>query len=338
MLYSKEKIYYVYILLDPRKPGIYDYGNNRILNFEPFYVGKGKGSRLYCHEKTALKKLRNKRSLKENHKLNKIKNIINAGLRVISKKVKTNLTEKQAFLLETKVIVFIGRSDLGKGPLTNHSDGGEGPSNPSEKRRKRLSRAAKQQAKNRTPEERKKTSLALKRTRLARTPEENERIREKSSNSLKKSWGKKTEKQVKNRSRKIQKTWKNKSKEELIKFSKIMSNRKKKVWKNYSEDERNIVSKNMSRSASLRAPMSKETRNKKSQSLKIWHSSLSDKQRREQGRKISEGRKKTSPEKRALSRENYSRASLLKEATMSSAKRKERSKNMSISARARNKK
>ncbi len=40
--------YYVYVFLDPRKPGKWEY-NGIIFDFQPFYVGKGKGRRINSH-------------------------------------------------------------------------------------------------------------------------------------------------------------------------------------------------------------------------------------------------------------------------------------------------
>ena len=49
---EKENKYYVYIYLDPRKPGKYYYPNMDVcFLFEPFYVGKGKNKQMYSHLK-----------------------------------------------------------------------------------------------------------------------------------------------------------------------------------------------------------------------------------------------------------------------------------------------
>jgi len=115
-------MYYVYILLNPLKPGNYFYGE-LLLDYEPFYVGKGKNSRAEEHMKqTALDKDVNRM------KANLIKSIINKGKNVIIVKIEKNLEENYAFELEIKLIKIIGRKDLKLGPLTNLTDGGEGSS------------------------------------------------------------------------------------------------------------------------------------------------------------------------------------------------------------------
>ena len=112
--------YYVYALCDPRKPGVYEYGEYKF-EFEPFYVGKGSNDRCYWHLYEC--------NLEENtHKNNKIKKIIREGFEIIVVKYNENLIENVSFELEIDMIKTIGRADLGIGPLTNHTDGGEGTS------------------------------------------------------------------------------------------------------------------------------------------------------------------------------------------------------------------
>ena len=112
--------FYVYILLDPRKPGVYEYGEYKF-DYEPFYVGKGKDNRYHEH-------LRENSLKKNSYKNNKIKIIISEKLEPITIKVKENLLECQSFKFEIDLIKIIGRFDLGDGPLTNKTNGGEGTS------------------------------------------------------------------------------------------------------------------------------------------------------------------------------------------------------------------
>lgn len=100
--------YYVYILKDPRK------------NNEPFYIGKGKGTRAEHH----LKKYDTHNKLKNNV----INKILKENLNVIVDYYKTDLQEDEAHNLEIELISKIGRRDLGTGPLTNLTAGGEGVS------------------------------------------------------------------------------------------------------------------------------------------------------------------------------------------------------------------
>jgi hypothetical protein len=102
----KKKIFYVYVLFRP-------------WNGEPCYVGKGKGSRATYHF-----------ILGARH--------YNQHLAAVFKKAGTkelpcvilheHLDETTAFAYEVAFIAAIGRSDLGKGPLCNQTDGGEGTS------------------------------------------------------------------------------------------------------------------------------------------------------------------------------------------------------------------
>ena len=116
------KIYYTYVLLDPRKPGKYFYPNINIsFLYEPFYDGKGTGNRV-------LKHLNMKDYTFNNIKNIKIKKIIENNKIPLFIKPAENLYEKDAFLLEKHFIVNIGRIDKKCGPLCNFTDGGEGSS------------------------------------------------------------------------------------------------------------------------------------------------------------------------------------------------------------------
>jgi len=116
-----ENIYYVYIMLDIRKPGNYKYKNFNFL-YEPIYIGKGKKYRLNTHfSKNNLYKCGNK--LKTN-KILKIKLETNKFPKIY--KLYTNLTHSSACRMEKLLIKTIGRLDINTGPLVNLTDGGEG--------------------------------------------------------------------------------------------------------------------------------------------------------------------------------------------------------------------
>lgn len=143
--YDLRPIYFVYILFDE--------------SYVPRYIGKGKNKRDISHELN-VKKTKNWRK----------KNFIIATMRAIGEipKIKiTGLTEQQALLMETNLIIAIGRQDLEIGPLTNLTDGGEGTTSEDAKRReakktaKERSDIAKAREANKTPEER--TAIAKKR-------------------------------------------------------------------------------------------------------------------------------------------------------------------------------
>lgn len=129
--------FYVYVYLDPRKKGSYTYGKYSF-EYEPFYVGKGKGNRYKQHLLEC--------SLKYNNiKNNKIKLIIKNGLNPIILKIDKNLTEQKALNLEEYLIKKIGRIKLNSGPLTNLTNGGEGTNRivVSDNHKNNMSKAAK---------------------------------------------------------------------------------------------------------------------------------------------------------------------------------------------------
>lgn len=121
-------IFYVYVYLDPRKPGKYKYGSYEF-EYEPFYVGKGSG----------LRYIDNRRSGYFKNKINKIKE---SELKPIIIKVKDLLFEQEAFCLEIELIKLIGRINMNNGPLINFTDGGEGVSGCvyTEERKRKLSK------------------------------------------------------------------------------------------------------------------------------------------------------------------------------------------------------
>ena len=85
--------FYVYCLVDPR--------DNRI-----FYIGKGKGNRVFHHLSEALV------STKENLKLNIIRDIRKAGLCTKHYVIRHNLTEDEAYLLESTLIDLLSFGDF----------------------------------------------------------------------------------------------------------------------------------------------------------------------------------------------------------------------------------
>jgi len=109
--------FYNYIYLDPRKTGNFNYGEFHFA-YEPFYVGKGKGNRLYDHLKESMNRTHNK------WKIAKIKKIKKQGLNPIIIKIYNDISEKTALQNEMNLIKIIGRKN--KGPLVNLTDGGEG--------------------------------------------------------------------------------------------------------------------------------------------------------------------------------------------------------------------
>ena len=119
-LLDTEPIYYVYVYLDPRKLGTFDYAADLKFGYEPFYVGKGKGARSISHLR--LKRYNNP------SKVSRIEELVQLGYELTDFiiKIKEGLYEKDAFEVEQKTITSIGRLCDGTGPLTNLTIGGDG--------------------------------------------------------------------------------------------------------------------------------------------------------------------------------------------------------------------
>jgi len=126
--------FYVYVYLDPRKPGKYKYGLYEF-EYEPFYIGKGSNGRW--------NDINNGRSKQFKGIINNIKK---SGFEPIVIKVKENLNEDNSFILESNLIKLIGRKDLKNGLLINFTNGGEGVSGwvPSEEHNKKISKTRKE--------------------------------------------------------------------------------------------------------------------------------------------------------------------------------------------------
>jgi len=119
--------FYIYVYLDVRKFGVYKYGDYTF-DYEPFYVGKGKGRRCYDH----LTEARGSSCYSGNlNKMTIIKEILQENIEPNIIKVKEGLSERESLDLEIELILLIGRLDFNNGPLTNKSDGGETGCRPS---------------------------------------------------------------------------------------------------------------------------------------------------------------------------------------------------------------
>ena len=147
---QKEQKYkfYVYIYLDPRKPGKYLYENcNCSFLYEPFYVGKGgkgdHGRYRRWKQHIQITRLKEKEKTSNLFKYNKIKNILDQGLEPFIVIYERFEDESKALEMEKFLIKAIGRKDLKNGPLTNFTDGGEGLINVSEETRRRMSESQK---------------------------------------------------------------------------------------------------------------------------------------------------------------------------------------------------
>lgn len=170
MRYTNESICYVYVLLDPRKPGNYKY-SYWTFDYEPFYVGKGSKNRInstVLYEKHVGKSGTFKKKL--------VSKLVREGYTEIPYKIlRTDLTDSEAFSLERRLIQKIGRRNMNCGPLVNLSDGGEGEigRKVTRKTRSLLSERSKEQNSKMTEREREQKSAKLKsshRHRMLDTP------------------------------------------------------------------------------------------------------------------------------------------------------------------------
>lgn len=125
---ESDKKYYCYVLRDGMKP---------------FYVGIGSGYRIKEHQYDCNSVIRGGKGAKtgNKHKLNKMLKIQRLGGSVDYHLVGFYDSWEEACEVEIELISFVGRADLGTGPLVNKTSGGEGIVGTvhTEERRKKMS-------------------------------------------------------------------------------------------------------------------------------------------------------------------------------------------------------
>lgn len=155
----------VYAYLDPRKPGKYTYKDLCFL-FEPIYIGRGNVS-----QKRKLRHLKQSSNVR-------LKNLINLLLKQDQKPIIITLYKdlqfEQSQLIESNLILQIGRCDIFTGPLYNLCGGGGGIPGiiVSEEQRNQRSLWMKRYFSKLTPDQRKAHGI---KSLLNRTPEGKER-------------------------------------------------------------------------------------------------------------------------------------------------------------------
>lgn len=126
------------------------------LDGRPCYVGKGKGARWRHHGKYG----------RNRHLLNIIKQARAQGQELHRVKVRENMSEAEAFMLEKELIAFYGREDIDTGILVNLTDGGDGPAGYKMPPELRAHHSAIKRGLKQTPESNAKRSAALKGRRM----------------------------------------------------------------------------------------------------------------------------------------------------------------------------
>lgn len=130
----KKVKHYVYIYLDPRKPGKYEYFDQGIgisFDYEPFYIGEGKNNRLNAHLTEAKNDNFENIDGGNKYKIRKIRKIWEVGFQPIIYKIFEFENEQDALSFERTLGFLIGRCNQKRGPLTNLVDCGGKTTNPS---------------------------------------------------------------------------------------------------------------------------------------------------------------------------------------------------------------
>lgn len=110
---------YVYILLNPLKPGVWLYEKIKF-DFQPIYAGIGLGYRYRAHYS-----LKKNKSWHNEIKYRTIKKLIENGTPPICVKIYEDISREKAIKIEISFIKKFGKIIDGTGILTNISDGGD---------------------------------------------------------------------------------------------------------------------------------------------------------------------------------------------------------------------
>lgn len=117
---------FVYVYLDPREKGQYNYGEYHF-DYEPFYVGVSSGKTIHDRKTRHLYYARLDRDItNNNYKKNIIKSILSDNLEPFIIKYFDGITLSESFLKEIDMIEKIGNRYDKSGPLVNISRGGDG--------------------------------------------------------------------------------------------------------------------------------------------------------------------------------------------------------------------
>jgi hypothetical protein len=117
-----QRVSYVYALLDGSKKGPFEYLGYTFSHL-PFYIGKGKNTRIFNHQERAFHK-KDGKFIDDTLKARKIRKMIRQGIEVLPVFIKQHMTDASAVRFEMKAIKSIGR--IPDGPLVNLTAGGDG--------------------------------------------------------------------------------------------------------------------------------------------------------------------------------------------------------------------
>lgn len=104
--------------LDPELQYVYAIWRSDKPHSEPFYIGKGKGRRIFCHTYRSDRNNRIKKAILEKMRLK--------GCEPIYSFLAFNVNDAQALSIEAEAIRKVGRIVDATGPLSNMTPGGEG--------------------------------------------------------------------------------------------------------------------------------------------------------------------------------------------------------------------